>query len=80
KKSFDYVRYVDDMVILCKSKNEVEDVKKFLDKYLSSKVDLELNKDKTTDPCSVTNSKDILDFLGEMKYGMAGLFARDSYV
>lgn len=80
KKSFDYVRYADDMVILCKSKDEVEDIKKWLDDDYLSSVSLQLNKDKTTDPCPVTNSEHILDFLGEMKYGMAGLFVRHSYV
>ena len=78
KKSSDYVRYVDDMVILCESKKQTEDIKKLLNRYLYS-VNLELNADKTTDPCPVTNSEPLLDFLGEMKYGMAGLFARESY-
>ncbi|MBA7562897.1 hypothetical protein ES708_04550 [subsurface metagenome] len=78
KKSFDYVRYVDDMVILCESKKQMEDIKKLLEYYLSS-MNLELNADKTTDPCPVTNSEPLLDFLGEMKYGMAGLFVRESY-
>ena len=78
KKSFDYVRYVDDMVILCTSKDKAKYIKKWLDNYLSS-VNLQLNEDKTTEPCPVTNSEHILDFLGEMKYGMAGLFVRHSY-
>ena len=78
KKSFDYARYVDDMVILCTSKDEAGSIKKWLDNYLPS-VNLQLNEDKTTGPCPVTNSEHILDFLGEMKYGMAGLFARHSY-
>ncbi len=78
KKSFDYVRYVDDMVVLCKSKKEVEGIRELLDDYLSS-INLELNADKTKDPCPVTNSEPLLDFLGEMKYGMAGLFVREYY-
>ena len=78
KKSFDYVRYVDDMVILCESKKQVEDIKELLGDYLSL-VNLELNADKTTAPCPVTNSEPLLDFLGEMKYGMAGLFVREAY-
>jgi hypothetical protein len=78
KKSSDYVRYVDDMVILCESKKQMEDIKKLLEDYLSS-VNLELNLDKTKAPYPVTNSEPLLDFLGEMKYGMAGLFVRESY-
>jgi len=78
KKSYDYVRYVDDMVILCESKKQLEDTKELLGHYLSS-VNLELNANKTTAPCPVTNSEPLLDFLGEMKYGMAGLFVRESY-
>jgi len=78
KKSYDYVRYVDDMVILCESKKQLEDIKELLGHYLSS-VNLELNANKTTAPCPVTNSEPLLDFLGEMKYGMAGLFVRESY-
>ncbi len=78
KKSYDYVRYVDDMVILCESKRQLEDIRELLDNYLSS-VNLELNFDKTTDLSPVTNSKPLLDFLGEMKYGMAGLFVKASY-
>jgi len=79
RKSFDYVRYVDDMVILCTSKEQAENIRKLLDDYLSS-VNLELNPDKTIGPCSVMNSEPLLDFLGEMKYGMAGLFVPESYV
>lgn len=76
KKSYDYVRYVDDMAILCESKQQSEDIKKFLDNYLFS-VNLELNTNKTKGPFSVTNSEPLLDFLGEMKYGMAGLFVQE---
>ncbi|MHA1401999.1 MAG: CRISPR-associated primase-polymerase type A1, partial [Candidatus Heimdallarchaeaceae archaeon] len=78
KKSYDYVRYVDDMAILCESKKQLEDIKELLGHYLSS-VNLELNAKKTTAPCPVTNSEHLLDFLGEMKYGIAGLFVRESY-
>ena len=78
KNSFDYVRYVDDMVILCEDASEVENIKKILEDYLSSQ-GLELNPDKTTGPCPVTNNEPLLDFLGEIKYGMAGLFMRGPY-
>jgi hypothetical protein len=78
KKSYDYIRYVDDMVILCEGKKQMEDIKNSLEDYLSS-MNLELNLDKTTAPSPVTNSEPLLDFLGEMKYGMAGLFVRESY-
>ncbi|GAI10444.1 unnamed protein product, partial [marine sediment metagenome] len=54
------------------------DTKELLGHYLSS-VNLELNANKTKGPYPVTNSKPLLDFLGEMKYGMAGLFVRESY-
>jgi len=78
KRSSDYVRYVDDIVILCESKKQMEEVKKLLDDYLSS-MNLELNADKTTEPCPVTNSEPLLNFLGEIKYGMAGLFVQQYY-
>jgi len=78
KKSYDYVRYVDDMVILCESKKQLEDIKELVIHYLPS-VNLELNTNKTEGPYPVTNSKSLLDFLGEMKYGMAGLFIQESY-
>lgn len=78
KKSYDYVRYVDDMVILCESIKQLEDIKELVSHYLSS-VNLELNANKTEGPYPVTNSKSLLDFLGEMKYGMAGLFVQESY-
>ena len=78
KNSYDYIRYVDDMVILCENKGQVEKVKKILEDYLIS-IKLELNPEKTTTPCSIIKNEPLLDFLGEMKYGMAGLFVRKTY-
>jgi len=78
KNSYDYIRYVDDMVILCENKGQVEKVKKILEDYLTS-IKLELNPEKTTTPCSIIKNEPLLDFLGEMKYGMAGLFVRKTY-
>lgn len=78
KNSYDYVRYVDDMVILSENKNQAEKIKKILEDYLTS-IELELNPDKTDPPCSVLKKEPLLDFLGEMKYGMAGLFIQKPY-
>lgn len=79
KKCFDYVRYVDDMVLLCRNKNDLESVKKYLSTYLGS-INLKLNIEKTTDLLPVTEPEPILDFLSEIKYEMAGLLSKEPFV
>ena len=76
KKCFDYVRYIDDMVLLCRSKNELKQTKDLLSDYLNV-IDLELNVDKTSDLIPVTQPEPLLDFLSEIKYEMAGLFSKE---
>ncbi len=78
KKCFDYVRYVDDMVLLCRNKNDLELVKNYLSTYLNS-INLELNIEKTSDPIPVTQPEPLLDFLSEMKYEMAGLLSKEPF-
>lgn len=68
----DYIRYVDDIVLLARSKDEAKKVKNELEEKLNE-LGLRLNTLKTYDPKPVTEIKPLLDLITEMKYGIAGV-------
>lgn len=55
-----YIRYVDDFVILNKSKEHLEKLKSDIDYFLKKNLELELHKDKS----KVYNLSNVIDFVG----------------
>jgi hypothetical protein len=70
----DYVRYVDDIAFVARDRDEAHQLIGELTARLAN-LGLELNAAKTTGPCSVRERAPLLDLLGEMKYGAAGILS-----
>jgi len=72
KKSLRYIRYVDDIFILFRSKKEAEEGKRKIKVYLASE-GLQLNEDKTG-IYPITESKVIIDEIRKKKYDLGRFF------
>lgn len=70
----EYVRYVDDIALLARDRDEALELTGELRAQLSG-LSLQLNEAKTTAPQSVREKGPLLDFLGEIKYGATGILS-----
>jgi len=75
KRCVDYVRYVDDIAFVARSRDEALEIKGALSGYLGE-LRLNLHPTKTSPPTPVSDAAGLYDLLGEIKYGAAGLLSR----
>jgi retron-type reverse transcriptase len=69
KKSVDFVRYVDDLLILFKGKEDAIRAKEVIESHLEN-LKLKFNKDKTTDLLPITNTEYLIDDIKDIKYDL----------
>jgi len=77
KNCVDYVRYVDDIAFLARSRDEALELRGALRECLEE-LGLALHPTKTCPPTPVSDASALYDLLGEIKYGAAGLLSRPS--
>jgi len=75
KRCVDYVRYVDDIAFVARSRDEALELKGALSGYLGE-LGLNVHPTKTSPPTPVSDAAGLYDLLGEIKYGAAGLLSR----
>ena len=69
KESMDFVRYVDDLLILFKGKEDAIRSKEVIESHLEY-LKLKFNKDKTTDLLPITNPEYLIDDIKDIKYDL----------